>query len=90
MSQYDDVVERQRLKLEAEEWAGKVKSVHAHSVSSMWYDTRPQDTADGKNVIDIEYNNGTVRRELLNGGGTFIFGKAATGQDLIDNYVRAS
>ncbi len=89
MSQYDDVVERQRLKLEAEEWAGKVKSVHAHSVSSMWYDTRPQDTAEGKNVIDIEYNNGTVRREL-SGGGTFIFGKAATGQDLIDNYVRAS
>jgi hypothetical protein len=89
MSQYDDVVERQRLKLEAEEWAGKVKSVHAHSVSSMWYDTRPQDTADGKTVTDIEYNNGTVRRELRD-GGTYIFGKAAIGQNLIDDYVRAS
>ena len=89
MSQYDDVVERQRLKLEAEEWSSKVKSVHAHSVSSMWYDTRPEDTADGKNVIDIEYNNGTVKRQLSH-GSVFIFGKAATGDELIDNYVRAS
>lgn len=55
----------------------------------MWYDTRPEDTADGKNVIDIEYNNGTVKRQLSD-GGVFIFGKAATGDELIDNYVRAS
>lgn len=89
MSQYDDVVERQRLKLEAEEWSSKVKSIHAHSVSSMWYDTRPQDTADGKNVIDIEYNSGIIRRQLSD-GEVFIFGQAATGDKLIDNYVRAS
>ena len=39
MSQYDERVERQRLKLKAEEWAKGVKSLHAHSLSSMWYDT---------------------------------------------------
>ena len=32
MTQYDDTVERQRLMLEAEEWAGKTKGVHAHSI----------------------------------------------------------
>ena len=37
MSQYDDRVEKQRLKLEAEEWAKGVKAVHAHSLNSMFY-----------------------------------------------------
>ena len=48
MGQYQDKVERQRLLLEAEEWAKEVRSLHAHSMNSMWYDDRPQDTEDGK------------------------------------------
>ena len=64
MSQYDERVERQRKKLAAEEWGKQAKCVHAHSLSSMWYDTRPEDTAGGKSVIDVEFNNGTVRRTL--------------------------
>ena len=64
MSQYNERVERQRLKLQAEEWAKGVKSLHAHSLSSMWYDTRPQDTEGDKTVMDVEYNDGSVRREL--------------------------
>ena len=43
MSQYDDVVERQRVKLEAEVWAKQVKSIHAHTTKSMWYETNPED-----------------------------------------------
>ncbi len=88
MSQYDEQVERQRLKLKAEEWAKGVKSLHAHSLSSMWYDTRPQDTEDGKTVMDVEYNDGSVRRELQN-GEIVILGKALKGNDLIDQFTRA-
>ena len=87
MTQYDERVELQRLKIEAEEWAGKVKSIHGHSINSMHYDTRPQDTEGGKGVVDVEYNDGTVERNLSE-GGTYIFGKALTGQDLVNAYIR--
>ena len=35
MSQYNERVKQQKLKLEAEEWATGVKSVHAHSLDSL-------------------------------------------------------
>ena len=56
MTQYDSRVQYQRDLIAAEEWSKTVKSVHAHSLSSMWYDTRPEDTADGKSVLDVQYN----------------------------------
>jgi len=89
MGQYDDRVERQRLLLAAEEWAKGVKSVHAHSLRSMWYDTRPQDTEDGKSVLDIEYNNGLVERKTHD-GYTVYFGKKLKGDELIQEYSRHS
>ena len=51
MTQYEKRVNRQALKLAAEEWANIPKSIHIHKLSSMWYDTRPQDTEQG-HVID--------------------------------------
>ena len=74
MTQYEDRVEYQRLKLKAEAWANGVKCIHAHSLSSLWYDDRPQDTADGQKVVDREFNNGRVERTLEN-GQVFIFTK---------------
>ena len=85
MTQYDERVQYQRDKLEAEKWAGQVKTLHAHSLDSMWYDTRPQDTADGKHVIDTEFNNGTVRREMSN-GELNIYVNALTGRHIFDAY----
>jgi len=88
MTQYDERVEEQRHKIEAEEWAGKVKSVHAHSLDSIWYDDRPEDTAEGtRNVVDIEFNDGSVRRTLDN-DQVIIMGVQLTGQDLIDSYIK--
>jgi hypothetical protein len=72
MGQYDEIVERQRQKIAAEEWAAKVKSIHAHSISSMYYDNRPEDTSDGKGVTDVEYNSGRIERTLAT-GEKFIF-----------------
>ena len=39
MGQYDDRVERQRLLLEAEEWAKGISCIQIHQITSMWYET---------------------------------------------------
>ena len=83
MTQYDERVEEQRLRLEAEEWANKVRTLHAHSLDSMHYDTRPQDTAEGRrNVLDVEYNDGSVKR-TLDDGSTIMLGECFDRGDLI-------
>ena len=88
MTQYENEVEYQRQKLAAEEWANGVKSIHAHSLSSLWYDDRPQDTADGQKVVDREFNSGRIERTLEN-GQVFIFTKyELKGDELIDSYVQ--
>ena len=87
MGQYDDKVERQRLLLAAEEWSNGIKSLHAHSLSSMWYDNRPEDTADGKGVVDKIFNSGLIERTLDN-GKTIYFGEKLSGDDLIYAYTR--
>ena len=87
MTEFDGRVERQRLLLEAEEWAKGIRSLHAHSLNSMWYDNRPQDTEDGKGVVDTQYNNGLIRR-TLNDGTTVYFGEELVGEELVRAYVR--
>lgn len=89
MTQYDNEVERQRIILEAEEWAKGVKSIHVHSFNSMWYDDHPEDT-DGtprKTVTDIEYNNGLVVRSR-NGKQIRKFGVILKGDALIQQYEK--
>ena len=86
MTQYDETVENQRLLLLAEDWAKGIASIHAHSLSSMWYDNRPQDTEDGKHVVDTQFNNGTIKRDILSTNEVFIFGTPLTGEDLVDAY----
>tara|TARA_Y100001937_G_C6897098_1_gene231661 strand:+ start:179 stop:451 length:273 start_codon:yes stop_codon:yes gene_type:complete len=88
MTQYEDRVERQRIKIEAEEWAKQVKSIHGHSIQSMWYDDRPQDTEDGKTVVDRQFNNGVIERTLDN-GEIFLFTKEELkGEALIDAFTK--
>ena len=87
MTQYDDRVERQRLLLEAEKWAQSVKDIHVHGLSSMWYDDRPEDTADGKYVTDTAYNSGLIERSK-NGKIIHTFGEKLTGELLIREYER--
>ena len=88
MTEYKNTVNKQRLLLEAEEWSKGVKTIHTHRISSMWYDTRPEDTNDS-HVTDIEYNSGLVKRSK-DGLHIHTFGKALTGDELIDSYRRSS
>ena len=86
MSQYDDKVERQRLLLEAEEWANGINLVHIHSLKSMWYDDRPQDTDIG-NVTDVQHNDGRIVRSQ-DGKVLHTWNKERkTGDDLISAYI---
>ena len=84
MTQYRNAVQRHLLLLEAEEWADSPKAIHTHRMSSMWYDTRPQDTEDS-HVTDIEYNSGLIVRSK-DGKTIHTFGKRLTGDALIDSY----
>jgi hypothetical protein len=86
MTQYSSVVERQKIKLEAEEWGKKLKDLHVHSLSSMWYDDRPQDTQNGA-VTDITYCSGIVER-WKDGKLIHTFGKRLKGEELVDAYIR--
>lgn len=84
MTQYDEIVGMQKMLLEAEEWAKGVACIHAHSLSSMHYDTRPEDT-DGKRVIDVEYNSGIIERWQDN-KIIHTFGERLEGAELVDKW----
>ena len=87
MSEHDEAVAFQKDLLEAEEWQKGVTGLHAHRLASMWYDDRPQDTKDGKMVIDVQYNDGYIERTLPD-GTKVAFGKRLTGEELVSSYRR--
>lgn len=87
MTQFDDRVEKQRLKLEAEKWANGIKCLHAHQIKSMWYDDRPQDTDEGP-VMDIQYNDGRIERRIQKTGEVVWMGEQIKGEELVHAYTR--
>ena len=87
MTQYQETVNKQKLKLAAEEWANGVKCLHAHQIKSMWYDDRPQDT-ENHSVTDIDYLSGKIER-TLHDGTKIVLVEGATGNDLVSK-VEAS
>ena len=52
--------------------------MHIHLLQC-WYDTRGNDGS----VLDIEYNNGVVQREIKETGETVFFGEPLKGEDLL-------
>jgi formylmethanofuran dehydrogenase subunit E-like metal-binding protein len=89
MGEYDYRVQRQKVLLEAEEWADGVKSIHVHGITSMYYETAESKADIEKNgqVTDTEYNSGLIVRER-NGKEVCTFGIRKTGDDLIDAYLK--
>jgi hypothetical protein len=87
MTQYKSEVERQAILLEAEAWAKEIKSYHYHNLSSMWYEIRPEDTANGKYVRDTQYNDESIERELEDGKIVYL-GEKLTGDKLINKYLK--
>tara|TARA_B100000927_G_scaffold20911_2_gene15979 strand:- start:576 stop:845 length:270 start_codon:yes stop_codon:yes gene_type:complete len=87
MGQYSERVHAQAVKLAAEEWAGEPASIHMHSLKSMWYDNRPQDTDEG-HVTDTQFNDGRIVREK-DGKIIHIFtDEQVRGEELLDKFRR--
>ena len=84
MTQYVQRVRNQAVKLAAEEWANEVNGLHAHSLTSMWYETNPEDMDDG-GVLDVHYNDGRIERSK-DGKIIRVMGERLTGQALIDKF----
>ena len=88
MGEYDYRVQRQKVLLEAEDWADGVKSIHVHGITSMYYETAESKADIEKNgqFTDTEYNSVLIVRER-NGKEVCTFGIRKTGDDLIDAYL---
>ena len=84
MTEYSEAVQKQANMLAAEEWAKGVSGIHVPSMSSMWYDDRPEDTEDGS-VTDTSFNSGLIKRSK-DGKVIHIFGEELTGQALVDKW----
>ena len=89
MGEFDYRVERQRILLEAEEWAKGIQSVQLHGLTSMWYETKESKEDIEKNgyVTDTIYNSGLIKRER-DGKLVCTFGLKLSGDDLIDAYCK--
>ena len=88
MSQYDEVVDRQKRMLAAENWANGVSQIHAHRLTSLWYETNPDRTGDDLSVMDIEFNDGRIEREYLRTGKKETIGTPLIGDDLLYQFSR--
>ena len=86
MTQYEDVVERQKILLEAEEWAKCIQQIHVHSLTNMWYEKNPEDMETGA-VTDIHYNDGRIVR-TKNDHVLRVMGDIVSGDALIDKYLQ--
>ena len=87
MSQYNEKVALQRQILKAEEYVNQPTCIHAHSLTSMWYDNDQtvKDVADG--VMDIQYMDGRVERTLKS-GKKYILVEGKKGAELVQEVTR--
>ena len=86
MTQYDDRVEAVRDKLAAEAWGNQVKDIHGFdsNTTTVWY----TDREDGK-VVDIRFNNGSIRREKLDTEEVVWLGEQVHRSSLLEDFYRA-
>ena len=87
MSQYNEKVALQRQILNAEEYVNQPTCIHAHRLTSMWYDNDQtvKDVADG--VMDIQYMDGRVERTLKS-GKKYILVEGKKGAELVQEVTR--
>ena len=86
MTQFDERVQKQRDRLAAEAWGNQVKDLHAFdsNTTNVWY----TDRKDGS-VVDVRYNNGTIRRTITETDEVVWFGKKEKPKSLLHSFFRA-
>ena len=88
MTQHDEKVQYQRDLLNAENWATGFKTLHIHSLKSMWYETEESEKdLENGSVTDVQYNDGIIIRKQQ-GKVIRSFGKRLKGEELVYAYLR--
>ena len=87
MGEFDYRVERQRVLLEAEEWAKGISSVQYHGLTSMWYETKETELDAVKGVTDTQFMDGRIER-VTHDGKKYIIKQGLTGEDLVQEVSR--
>ena len=88
MTEYNHKVELQRQILLAEEHVDTVINIHAHSITSMWYETDETIKDAVKGVIDIQYMDGRIEREVSTTGKKYTLVEGRPGADLVQEVTR--
>ena len=88
MTQHDEKVQYQRDLLNAENWATGFKTLHIHSLKSMWYETEESEKdLENGSVTDVQYNDGIIIRKQQ-GKVIRSFGKTLNGEELVRAFLR--
>ncbi len=88
MTEYNDKVELQRQILLAEEHVDTVINIHAHSMTSMWYETDETIKDAVKGVVDTQYMDGRIERKVTTTGKRYTIVEGRTGADLVQEVTR--
>jgi len=88
MTQYDERVDMQKKILLAEEYKDQPKWVHAHSLTSMWYETEKTAKDAVKGVLDVQYMDGRIERTISKTGKKYLIQKGMTGEELVQEVTR--
>ena len=67
MTEYRERVDMQKKILLAEEYRNSPKWVHAHSLTSMWYETKETELDAVKGVMDTQFMDGRIERVTHDG-----------------------
>ena len=86
MTQYDDRVSAVRDKLAAEAWGNQIKDIHGFdsNTTTVWY----TDRQDGR-VVDTRFNDGRIKREVIETGQFLWIGEKQPKETLLDSFYRA-
>ena len=88
MTQHDERVQYQRDLLNAESWATGFKTLHTHSLKSMWYETEESEKDfENGSVTDVQYNDGIIIRKQQ-GKVIRSLGKRLKGEELVRAFLR--
>ena len=72
MTEYRERVDMQKKILLAEEYRNSPKWVHAHSLTSMWYETEETKEDAVKGVMDTQFMDGRIERVVNTTGKKYI------------------
>ena len=88
MTQYKDRIELQRQILLAEKYINNIKDIHAHSLTSMWYENNQTAKDAVKGVVDITYMDGRIERTINETGRQYTIVEGRMGEDLVQEVTR--